>query len=64
MISIDDPRVEAEARTMLRETIEASGWYPDLRPETRAQRIEKDVDEMWRMMADAARERLEQGRAK
>ena len=54
--------VEAEARRMLRETIERSGWYLDIRPQTRAKRIEEDVEENWRMMAEAARERLEQGR--
>ena len=58
-LSIDHPAVEAEARIMLRETIEASGWFPDLRPQARTQRIEKDVELMWRMMAEAARERLE-----
>jgi len=48
---------------MLRETIERSGWYPDLKPQTRTERIERDVDAMWPMLAEAARERLEQGKA-
>jgi hypothetical protein len=61
--AIDDPAVEAAARTMLRETIERSGWYPDLKPQTRTERIERDVDAMWPMLAEAARERLEQGKA-
>jgi hypothetical protein len=61
-LAIGAPEVEAEARTMLRETIEASGWYPDLRPPARAERIERDVEQMWRIMAEQARERLEQNR--
>jgi hypothetical protein len=54
--------VEAEASTMLRETIEGSGRYPDLRPDARAERIERDVDRYWRTMAEVARERLEKAR--
>ena len=59
--TLDDPEVEALARELLRETIERSGWYPDVRPQARAERIEQDVEQMWRMMAEAARERLEEG---
>jgi hypothetical protein len=59
MESITNTQVEEVARELLRETIERSGWYPDLRPKNREKRIERDVDEMLRMMARAACERLE-----
>ena len=32
MLTLDDPEVEALARELLCETIERSGWYPDLQP--------------------------------
>ena len=60
---IDDREIEKLARQMLRETVERSGWYPNTRPRDRAERIERDVDQMWRVMAEAARERLEEGGA-
>ena len=58
--AIDAIEVEAEAKAMLRATIEASGWYPDLKPQEREARIEQDVDTNWRLMADEARRRLEE----
>jgi hypothetical protein len=40
--TLDDPEVEALARELLCETIERSGWYSDVRPQARAERIEHD----------------------
>ena len=63
MRHITAEEIEALARELLRETIEQSGWFPNMSPRARAERIEHDVEQMWRMMAEAARERLEQGRS-
>jgi hypothetical protein len=60
---IDDPAVVKEARRILRETIERSGWFPRMLPYARAERIEQDVDLLWRMMAETARARLEEAGA-
>jgi len=49
---------------MLREILQRSAWYPNLRPEDRQEQIERDVELMWRVMETAARERLEQGRGR
>jgi hypothetical protein len=37
--TITDKEIEAEARAMLRETIDRSGWYPTLRREERERLI-------------------------
>ena len=58
MTAISDYEIEALAREMLRETILRSGWYPELRGEFRAKRIEEDVERHWHLMATKARERL------
>lgn len=55
-----DEEIKAEARAILRETIERSGWYPELRGEARRQRIEQDVDRHWHLMRAEAVKRLEQ----
>jgi len=57
---ITDEDVEAEARAMIRETIERSGWYPSLPREFREERIEQDVEQHWHLMVDQARKRLGQ----
>lgn len=54
-----DDEIEAEARALLRETIERSGWYPELRGEWRTQRIEQDVERLWHLMIEDARKRLD-----
>ena len=46
---------------MVRQMIEASGWYPNLRGEFRQTRIDNDVEQMWHLMINDARKRLEQG---
>ena len=51
---------EAEARAIMRETIERTGWYPTMRREERELLIQRDVDQHWHLMIRAARERLEQ----
>jgi hypothetical protein len=56
-----DEEIEAEARALLREAIERSGWYPDLRGKKRQSRIEQDVDLHWHLMLSEARSRLEHG---
>ena len=58
---IPDDDIEAEARAMLRETIERSDWYPTLRREERELLIQQDVDRHWHLMIDEARRRLLQG---
>jgi hypothetical protein len=60
MSEITDHDIEAEARTMVREMIERSGWYPALRGEFRQARIDQDVEQMWHLMVADARKRLEQ----
>ncbi len=42
-----DEEIEAEARALLRDAIERSGWYPNLRGKERQERIEQDVDLHW-----------------
>ncbi len=54
-------QIEAEARALLRDAIERSGWYPDLHGERRQERIEQDVDLHWPLMLSEARRRLDQG---
>jgi hypothetical protein len=60
MASIQEQQIEAEARAMMRATIEKSGWYPSLRGAARALRIEQDVDLHWHLMVPEAQKRLEQ----
>jgi hypothetical protein len=54
-----DEDIEAEARTMLREAIQHSGWYSYLPEEERNRRIEQDVEAHWPLMLADARKRLE-----
>jgi hypothetical protein len=61
MAMTPDDEIEAEARTLLRETIERAGWYPSLRRIERDKRIEQDVDLYWHLMVPDVRKRLEQG---
>jgi hypothetical protein len=58
---ITDDDIAAEARAMVRQMIEESGWYPKLRGEFRQARIDQDVETMWHLMINDARKRLEQG---
>lgn len=58
MASIGPDQVEAEARALLKEAIERSGWYPILSPEERCKRIEQDVERYWHVMAQEAAQRL------
>jgi hypothetical protein len=59
--TLHDEEIEAEARAMMRETIERSGWYPTLRKKERELLIEQDVDRHWHLMLSEARKRVEQG---
>jgi hypothetical protein len=56
---IRDDQIEAEARAILRETIQRSGWYPGVSKAVRAQLIEQDVDRHWHLMKNDAMRRLE-----
>ena len=56
-----DEEIEAEARALLRDAIERSGWYPNLHGKERQERIEQDVDLHWPLMLSEARKRLDQG---
>jgi hypothetical protein len=58
--TIRDEEIEAEARAMLREVIQRSGWYPSMHKEERNRRIEQDVDQHWYLMRQEAVKRLEQ----
>lgn len=58
MVSIGPDQVEAEARALLKEAIERSGWYPILSPTERDKRIEQDVECYWHLMAQEAAQRL------
>jgi hypothetical protein len=63
-MEITDAEIETEARRMLRETIERSGWYPSLPREFREEKIRQDVDQHWHLMIDQAKKRLEHGRVR
>jgi hypothetical protein len=58
MANIGQDQVEAEARALLKEAIERSGWYPILSGAERDRRIEQDVERYWHMMAQEAAQRL------
>jgi hypothetical protein len=58
MATIGPDQVEAEARVLLKEAIERSGWYPILSGAERDKRIEQDVEHYWHLMAEEAARRL------
>jgi hypothetical protein len=60
MATTRDDEIEAEARALLRETIQRSRWYSSLPEEKRRRLIEGDVDRHWPVMIQDARKRLEQ----
>jgi hypothetical protein len=60
--ALHDKEIKAKACSMLRETIERSGWYPALHGPKRKQLIERDVEQHWHLMMTDARKRLEQCR--
>jgi hypothetical protein len=47
--ALHDKEFEAKARSMLRETIERSGWYPALHGPKHQQLIERDVEQHWHL---------------
>jgi len=55
-----DDEIEAEARALLRETIQRSRWYSSMPEEKRRELIDGDVDRHWPIMIQDARKRLEQ----
>jgi hypothetical protein len=62
MTDIPDEEVEAVARTLVRQAILASGWYPKVDDVERQNLIEADVNLHWRVMIADARKHLEQQR--
>ena len=58
MSEITDDQIEAEARAMMRDTIERSGWYPLLQGKWRQERIDQDVERHWHLMINEARKRV------
>ncbi|KLK93068.1 hypothetical protein AA309_10875 [Microvirga vignae] len=58
MASIGPDQVGREARALLKEAIERSGWYPILSRAERDKRIEQDVERYWHVMAQEAARRL------
>lgn len=64
MALIRDEQIEAQAREMMRATIERSGWYPSLQGAARQRRIDQDVDLHWYLMLPKLLERLEQCRSR
>jgi len=57
-----DQEIEVKARAILRETIERSGWYKNLRRDEREQLIAQDVDRHWHLMISDTIKLLEQRR--
>jgi hypothetical protein len=58
MATIEADQIEAEARSLLRETIERSAWYPSLSKDERRKLIEQDVERHWYIMAPEAARHL------
>lgn len=58
MANIGPDQVEREARALLKEAIERSGWYPILSGAERDKRIDRDVERYWHVMAQEAARRL------
>jgi len=51
--------IEVTARTILRDRIERSPWYPNLSEEDRSERIAHDVECYWPTMINEAARRLQ-----
>jgi len=51
--------IEVTARTILRDRIERSPWYPNLSEEDRSERIAHDVECYWPTLIDEAARRLQ-----
>ena len=60
MALIRDEQIEVEARAILRESIERSGWYSALRKKEREKLIQQDVERHWHLMIRDAVKQLEQ----
>jgi hypothetical protein len=55
---MDDEAVAALARSLLRQQIQDSGFYPQLKGKFRLEQIEQDVERYWHLMIPEARQRL------
>jgi hypothetical protein len=60
MALIRGEQIEVEARAILRESIERSGWYSGLRKKEREKLIQQDVERHWHLMIRDAVKQLEQ----
>lgn len=58
MATVNDEAIAAEARSLLRQQIQDSGWYPQLKEQYRLERIEQDVEQYWHLKIPEARQRL------
>jgi hypothetical protein len=56
----DQQHIEAEARRILRETIQRMPWHQNLPHEERRRRIETDVDTWWYLKIEEATRRLKE----
>jgi hypothetical protein len=57
--TISVSEIEVTARTILRDRIERSPWYPNLSEEDRSERIAHDVECYWPTVINEAARRLE-----
>ncbi len=58
MPEITPAEIEAEARALLRETVQRRPWHQGLSPEERDRRIEEDVERYWPTLVEDAARRL------
>ncbi len=58
MPEITPAEIEAEARALLRETVQRRPWCQGLSPEERDRRIEEDVERYWPTLIEEATRRL------
>lgn len=57
-VTLRDDDIVAEARSLIRERIQESGWYPNFSREERSRLIEQDVERHWHLMIKEATRRL------
>jgi hypothetical protein len=56
---MDDKDVAALAKSLLRQQLLDSGWYPQLKGKFRLEQIEQDVERYWHLKIAEARQQLE-----
>jgi hypothetical protein len=55
---MDDEDIAALARSLLRQQMLDSGWYPHLKRKERLEQIEQDVERYWHLKIPEAKEQL------